>query len=74
MRAATKTITGGNRIWEGASVEDALEVWPKDQEVNKTQHSLPVFVLWAVWLMRNESLFQDTQVSKDHLTISDKHT
>lgn len=35
----------------------------KGPEINKTRHSLPVFVLWTFWLVWNEALFQDTQFS-----------
>jgi hypothetical protein len=61
--SATKSINSVNGIWDEDIVE-ALEIWLEDQEIRSEAHQpLPCFILWVVWLTRNESPFQEEDIS-----------
>lgn len=57
-----KALIGGKCSWDGSSVEEVLDRWLEDRTVNSDHHSLPLFVIWAVWITINEALFQDKEV------------
>jgi hypothetical protein len=61
--SATKSINNVKGIWDEDTVE-ALEIWLEDQEVRSKAHQpLPCFILWVVWLTRNESPFLGADIS-----------
>jgi len=56
--SATKSIISGKGVWDEGT-EETSEIWLEYQEVRSEAHRpLPCFILWVVWLTRNEFLFQ----------------
>jgi hypothetical protein len=61
--STTKSINSVKWIWDEDTVEE-LEIWLEDQEVRSKAHQpLPCFILWVVWLTRNENPFQGEDIS-----------
>ena len=57
---------GLNHRWEGNSVNSAWENWWRSFSHSKLK-TLPLLIIWGVWLARNGSIFQD-KVSSPELT------
>jgi len=54
--------------WDGTTLEEAWKTWisfPAYQE----SISLPLLVIWGIWLARNSSIFKDKEVSPEVIAV-----
>ena len=54
------SLVGMDYRWEGNSVNSALENWWRSV-THKKLKSLPLLVIWGIWLARNGAIFQDKE-------------
>jgi hypothetical protein len=52
---------GFRSLWEGHNIEACFLSWFSRKELEVFQ-VVPYLVLWGIWLARNASLFEDTQI------------
>ena len=52
------TLVGFNCHWEGDSIGAAWESWWR-RTPQKHLKSLPLLVIWGIWLARNKAIFKD---------------
>jgi hypothetical protein len=50
-------LSNGNNKWEKDSLKRCFECWYSDKTV-KAHRALPCFVLWDLYLSRNQMIFQ----------------
>jgi len=50
--------------WEGSSLEEAWKSWISYPAYHETC-SLPILVIWGIWLARNSSIFRDKEISPE---------
>jgi hypothetical protein len=51
-------LTGQKIFWRGDRVEEALEIWVRNQDTDGVKN-LSVIVLLGVWLARNSAIFEE---------------
>lgn len=39
-------------------MEKAIAKWLEDEEVRNDHHSRPPFVMWPIWIVKNEDIFE----------------
>ena len=51
-------LIGQKMFWRGGRVEEALEIWVRNQDTDGVKN-LSVIVLLGVWLARNSAIFEE---------------
>jgi len=55
---ACSLLMGQEMRWEGESVGNAWDLWWRRTPQKKLK-SLPLLIIWGIWLARNKAIFQD---------------
>jgi len=57
-------LVGVNLKWEGTSLEQVWSNWVINPSFQDSK-SLPLIVIWGIWLARNESIFSDKAIPSE---------